>query len=654
MRPGTYSKSRGNNNVKKLLEDAHAPYNFISLWKTVPARYKKIEELPSHAKYEEGRANGYIEYLIEAKTHIIIAGGNNSRDDKSNEKHFFRNSNKKYAVPGSTIRGLLRSNANVLSLSSLGESIEDKRFLYRTFADNSKKLRDEYKDRVGLKTAKTERGKTYSSVENVKGGYIVKEGKDRYYIQPAKEIKEKSYFRINEGKLRKLVSSNLGIKYMYEDEKGFRENRSYSPYCVPISFSINEENLEIKNLGRNERNTYSGYILCSGSMKKKKSHYIIPEIDMEGEKIYLTEEEIRSYNDDLARKKQRDQYYILPDKIGTENKKAIFYSQYKGNNYFGFTPYLRIFYDHSILSGVPRELKDNSKIDYVKALFGFANLEYSQKEDGKQKKESYKSRLSFLDAQAEGEVKPLAEERVVLGEPKATCFPNYLEQPNGRDKNKLMSYNDKSFRIRGIKQFWLKGKLVLGPPSNNSKVCISISPLAAGTKFKGRIYFENLAKDELGLILWSIKLKEGSRHNIGLGKPYGYGEIEFQNLKLYVEDLAKKYKEFSFNYLQEEEINSYIDYYKEYFEKSFKLDIEKQDAVKDLMTMKSLHIASVESTYMALNNPQYNPKNEFSHRAVLPTVSDLRGKMLETSQAFQEEPKDMTKALQKLQNKFKR
>jgi len=637
-----------------------APYNFVSFPSMSVSRYNRPEELPPHNSYKDKELlSGYIEYTIRAKTPIIVSDG-----VERNEAYFFRNSDGKYAIPGNSIRGMIRTNAQILSFSNIvgnkdekgkyrSSYIEDSRFLYRDMAGGNS-LSKRYNRILSIDPNKR-------IAKDLKAGYIHKENR-KYYIQPAMEIKEGiPYFRVDEIELRKIGGNRIkGIEFLYDEGlmskepelrelnkvvgsnnryeknkakkkilsilgKHSRENKGYKPYQVRISFDLNEKGKVIKVGNAGECN-YEGYILSGGFILGKRSHYIIPMEDDNQHRINLSEDDIMAYEDDMVSTNKADkkngivvpekgyEYYALP-KEG--ESKPIFYIN-KNGHHFGFTPYLRLSYTKSVLDGVREGYKNNTGISYSDSIFGFSNRVY--KVGRNTKKYSYKSRVSFSDALVIGEAVEDDECTidVVLSEPKPTSYNLYLKQSE-MDKKELKTYEDDDFNIRGYKEYWLKN-YVENPEIEEDKLINmkkKIHPLKEGTEFKGRIYFTNLYEDELGLLGWALKLNDRCYQNIGLAKPYGFGRIELMDVKVKIEDLEKKYTSFSFDYYKDDDINRYIELYKEYFSKN-KLggkNIEETTTVKEFMYIKSVVIDENER-----NNYRYMDLDEFKLKKVLPDI----------------------------------
>ena len=626
---------------------AYAPYNFIRLPKNIICRYDKYENLPNHNEYSKELMNGYIEYEIEAKTDIMVCSGKN----ENGKKTFFLNEEGKHAIPGTSIRGLIRTTSAILSSSSMGREISDAKFLYRRVAGEYSKLRKEYSERMGIKSLKNEKGKKYSLVKGLEAGYIYKKSKEEYVILPSRnDVSSVGYLRIKDNKLKELgVKEKFSaIKYFsvrnedkrqkieyltvdgincmddknsknHKSNKKYKSNKNYKEYICEISFNLSFENgmPEIREIDVKGKHEYAGFLMNSGKMEGKKNHYIVFEYNDNEAEVSLGKDEINGYILDLilTKKSGKDrkikkgkEYYDLPNKIGIKSGKPIFYTSHEGKNYFGFTPYLRISYDNSVHSGINQNYLDDSKLDYLKALFGFTS-------HNNDKKLTYKTRVGFEDA-----ISNSAEEKehtLVAGEPKATCLTNYIVQKEGEETK---SYNNDDFEIRGIKQYFLKDRV--SPKSAESKnVNSTIRALKKGARFKGRINFSNLHEDELGLLVWALKLENGSRHNIGHAKPYGFGQIEVKNIVTKVENLEKKYSErLTTDFYDIKNDEELVASYKKYVLDTFKRDISNDPSVKDFMFMKQKVLKGneiISFEHMSIDN------KEFKDDKYLPSVEEL-------------------------------
>ena len=562
-----------------------APYNFIPLSKRVFERYLDINSLPAHNEILKDGYTGTIEYTINCESDLILSDG---------KGHFFKDTDGNYAIPGSSVRGMIRNNIITLGFCSIIDDIENSRFLYRRFATknpeiegmDTKNLNKEYTSRLGMKISKNEKGKSYSILENVRAGYIKCTGNEEYEIVPAKNIDDKhNYIRVSEEILRSKAKGIKGINYMYYNGK---LDGKYSPYCInDISFELNENNKYLKTIKKGNELKFKGVLISSGSIFKKQAHYIINEKD-EKDPIKIDKEDIRAYKKYYVKDKKTGTFYLLPKK-GEE--KAVFYVEYNNRVYFGFTPYLRLFYDESVHDGIPEEHKENI-LDYNKALFGFANGN-----------KGYKSRLSFNDAKVQQNTEKIKIESV-LADPKPTCIAHYLKQ-----NKKIYSTYNQDFNINGIKFYWFKDSI---PETSDKKDILSYDEaLKKGTKLKGSIEFNNLLEDELGLLLYSICLEKDCFQQIGKGKPYGFGRIKIENVQLNIQNNAKRYSSIFSNSVDNNcDINKYISYYKKYICSKLNIkNIEDDIGVKNLINVKSKIIKDRnEVSYLELKNFRYfNP-----------------------------------------------
>ncbi|WP_040214151.1 TIGR03986 family type III CRISPR-associated RAMP protein [Clostridium polynesiense] len=640
-----------------------APYNFVSLPRQCVFPYKTHEELPGHGELTEDLLNGYIEYTIENETPIIVGSTekdkNNQRGKKENPITFFKNPQGEYTIPGNTLRGFMRNNIAVLSLSSLKNYITNDQFYFRSFGKG--KSQKDYKDRLNIDTVIID-GKSFSRPKNVKGGYIYKGYDGEYYIVPPKKIKgsENTYFVISEPYLRK-INPKVDVKYMYtekilelinnkekymgKEKEGLKKrflkcikDNFFKPYCIRVSFKV-ANSRRITHIGSPGEYENQGYLMTSKFIQGKLAHYIIPEPDFETNKGFSSPGEkvdnsfIDYYNDELLRTKKRktperitegkdDTYFFLPEKKGKEKGKPLFFAEYEDKTYLGFSPYLRISYDNSVWDLIPPGYDITKSFSYLDALMGFTGR-------GDKGKLNYKSRLSFKDAVC---VKGAEEDktyRLVAGEPHASAYPLYLEQIKNAGSKEIKNYNDAG-NIRGLKHYLIKSYLDDEYTGNKENVAVYIKPLKTKANFLGQIHFKNLSKEELGLVLWALKVKENAYENIGYGKPYGFGRIRIDDIKVYYEDLKAKYSAMNNSYLLSGDVKELISSYISSFKSKFNINIEEHPSVRDLMILKTLVVEDKNKNngrYMMIKFDSGDSKNkgdnEFNKLLPLPNPQEL-------------------------------
>jgi len=575
-----------------------APYNFIPFYNKV---YQYPEgKLTAHNSMEESLATGEITYEVRAETPLMIDDGT---------QHFFRDAKGRYAIPGSTMRGLIRNNVQVLGLCSYEDDIDDYALMYRNVAYGAERV--QYNNTLGAKQIPIPDGTknhNLSVLLNVRAGYVSNVGGEYVIFQTAvdslgKNYKAMNYYVLSERRIvddylkyndkfsygffrqngrtilqrefQELRRSEKNDKthYMGETNKAYKPyyelasykdkfsygffrqngrsilqhefqkfcrsekngrthyigeaNKVYRPYYEPVSYEV-VNGKDITAVGYPGEYKNEGYAVSTGKMNEKKAVYIIPQIDKSKDIIKIPEEDVRAFRIDLKKKENTlkqfggKKYFDLPEEGET---RPVFYIRLDGRLYFGFTPRLRLFYDHKVKEGLKQEWKSGG-VDYARALFGYVSPE-----------KSYKSKLSFSDAVLQADVGHGAEQQLILAEPKPTSYLDYLKQ-----KGNAVTYNSDGFELRGVKQYWLHNSLVQADPVKNEKASSTICPLKEGAVFKGKIRFQNLTEDELGLLLWAVRLNEGAQMNIGKAKAYGYGRISVEIKEARRLDLQRAYK----------------------------------------------------------------------------------------------------------------
>ena len=599
----SYGSSSGqNSNNGKYVG---APYNFVSFSQKVYSY--KDEDLHAHNEVSENLHSGEITYQITAKTPIFVDDGT---------EHFYKNANGHYAIPGSTIRGLIRNNVQILGLSSFWDDIDDYAIMYRNVANG--KERDRYKDVLGSKPIQVQGKNKMTSVSvltNVKAGYIRQE-KGRFIIYQTcvdhikKEYKDMNYYvlserrvvddYLNSGKSSYPVFVKNGKSCMQHNLKPFREvikngcthyigekNNDYKPFHIPVSYEITGEK-NVTKVGTPGQFAREGYAVSTGKMNEKKAIYIIPAIDETKEIIPVPESDVAAFRIDMKKKENTlknfggKEHFDLPKE---EETKPVFYILLEGRLYLGFTPRLRLFYDHTIKYGLKAAHKEGI-MDYSKAIFGYAS-----------KEKSYKSRVSFTDAVVELPSSKATEHSVVLAEPKPSSYMDYLK---GSEMNKPVTYNQDDFELRGVKQYWLHQEELKETTGNgNKKTESTLRPLAKGTVFTGKIRFHNLTDEELGLLIWSVRLNKKSWMNVGKAKSYGYGNIQLQIQKALEVNLQKAYD------LSELNLDPYEPVDQDAMEKTYKTQLK--EFLKDNLKGKEVEEFNPIKEFFAMKDPERMP-----------------------------------------------
>ena len=512
----------GGKQQKKPPVRSKAPYNFIPFSYQPYRRYEAMEDLPRHDEINEGLLSGQIDVTLTAETPVCVSDGKKEPEDKEKEIDFVRGTDGRYQIPGSSLRGLLRQTMQILGMGLVrpGEDFANRRFYYRKFAAKAGTLAapvaKEYKKLLSVKTNPVLDAKgnprvrqikngtavvQYSTVETY-GGYLHCEN-GAYYIQPVKAT----------------------VQLLPRRAEWMKAWKDKYTMAVPVWYKPIGDKFDIQTSAK--EGYLPGTLVSPGFIFSQNTLYLFPEEDPKAERIPLSKEDRLSYEDDYkdrantlegTQKDMRKDYWKLPEK--GDAAKPVFYKRDGDRVLFGMSRFLRVPYRHKLAEGLPASHRVGQELflDYPYAVMGFAS------DSG-----SYRSRISVGDLPAEGDVRPESQ-TVVLGMPKPTFFPNYVQ--GGKD------YNQEEFRLAGYKQYWMKKPL---PGQAGDKVNTVLKLLPVGTRFSGTIRYRNLSPDELGLLLWCLQLEPGCRHTMGQGKPYGYGRVKLEITAMREYDVRKLY-----------------------------------------------------------------------------------------------------------------
>lgn len=129
----------------------------------------------------------------------------------------------------------------------------------------------------------------------------------------------------------------------------------------------------------------------------------------------------------------------------------------------------------------------------------------------------------------------------ILGSPHETATSFYLINENYDNTEAIVKRTGAGYDqnpqpvLRGRKYYWhqcdentlLKKSAYEAqenPKCNNQNATVEL--LKKNAEFEFDLYFENLAKEELALLIWSLELENGMLHKLGHGKPLGLGSIK--------------------------------------------------------------------------------------------------------------------------------
>ncbi|MGN0916173.1 MAG: TIGR03986 family CRISPR-associated RAMP protein [Succinivibrio sp.] len=163
------SRKKHGENYKFSDKYATAPYNFIKY------DAKKLLKPSEDADV----FSGTITCSLKTLTPLLIGSDNKKQNrEEINEREFFKLNNGEIVIPGTSLKGMIRSYVEALSRSYIS-IINDKKLFYRNVTGNNS---GDYKEKGNFPNSQKN--------EPILGGYLKKDG-SRYYLYPAEVLKVK-------------------------------------------------------------------------------------------------------------------------------------------------------------------------------------------------------------------------------------------------------------------------------------------------------------------------------------------------------------------------------------------------------------------------------------------------------------------------------
>lgn len=367
----------------------------------------------------------------------------------------------------------------------------------------------------------------------------------------------------------------------------------------------------------------------------------------------VPEEVLKSYEDDIQRdglipdvfecaRKMKIRGATIPNSLGM----PVFYTEEEGkvisvsHAKYGRIPYSLKISDHIL----PKGLFESDQMDFAEAIFGTTKRA---------------TRVYFEDAlvnySGQNNIEMAEKQPKILSSPKPTSYQLYLEQNSGKKRK----WGTKEVPIRGYKLYW--HRITPEDPNNpyswveqtNHKSDShpdSIKAVRPGTKFSGRVRFDNLTREELGCLLIALELPENCCHKLGMGKPLGLGSVKISpvlkiiNRKKRYQNLFGENGGWESGFEADNKIQDYQNNFANYVIGKLGKDnngtivnLWDEERIKHLMAMLFWNENKMESNkwlentrYMEIErkdtNPPYSKKNEYKVRPILPDALTVLNK----------------------------
>lgn len=511
-----------------------SPYNFVPAPSENEVFKPDWADQVSHdVPFSDGES-GEIELKITAMTPIFIRDGH-KKDDQTNEfSHYIdENGEMKYFIPGSSLKGMFRNVLEIMSFSRLNKNlVNDDRYSFRDLSKSGNLYLSKYKE------------------FDILGGWLKESVDGRWTIEECEKIAfihhkelEKKGIPFRDLFLNKQPTEKTA-KYKYSLVKDTQLSGYFSTHVKELFGNVKRVMANFESNGkkgtlvftgqsskRNEYKDRDGEVKSSGKIHEfvffdaDKPNCIDVQENMQKDFKFI-------YLDHDKNNISPDWIYWRNNFLEKGNKVPVFFAKDSNGNlaHFGLAYMYKLPYKNSIHQTLPLKEYRNSNDDFANIIFGYTS---SAKET------SLKGRVIIGNAIIQNDVNPNAEVSEILGGPKASYFPNYLQQKieNGEVK-KYHTYEDNS-NLRGYKRYPIHYKTSKGTYDSkqleNQKVFSKFNPLPAGAEFDCKIRFHNLRKVEIGALLSAITVhgtENKSFHNIGGAKPFGYGKISLSGISL--------------------------------------------------------------------------------------------------------------------------
>ncbi len=618
---GNHQSKRNQPKKKNGLEIAFAPYNFVPLPNEVLCYTSFVEQ----DKFSGN--SGQIKCKLTTKSPLYIGCGmtpqdfKDANDDDDRDPNFYYiNDRNEPVIPGSSLRGLIRSIVEIIGYCKV-QFVSDDKLVYRGVGDTSS-IGDAYRHKM-CGSANT----LQYPLKTLRGGYLHKEGY-KHYIIPACSDNGESFVHIEGNLLGKIKKPTFKAWIKPPDHRDV-SIRSGRP-DLNLALVSDKDHIKLKE-PMDKKDFREVTVVHTSGLGNKHMHCAIYEKEGMDKKIEIPDDVWDLFKDDQQKSQVSDKQYY--HNVENEGDPLFYLVDDEGKLIFlGPTMMFRIPYENSILDYIPEEIRSPDGYDLAEMIFGVAS-----DSNDKTRENNFSGRVFFTDARYESRSKKSMwfEEKPyylpILSSPKPTTFQHYLVQDKRRrhDPNNKMTFAHYSTPvsetvIRGTKMYWnidglSKEDIIEKNVDEEDTQHTKVRPLNTGVTFGFTIKFENLQDHELGGLLWALSLPvDGKyRHSLGMGKPFGMGMV------LIEPELCLSSREERYSSLFGSNEADSTEYKKdEYFIRSFEQMIlkflgspEKKlcNVPRIEMMLKMLEFPGQKTKYMTIE-----PDNQFKNRPVLP------------------------------------
>ena len=498
-----------------------SPYNFIPLSDTVhtPGWQEVSQDVP----LADG-VSGTFDIEISTKSPTIV--GDEKQGDTVN---FFTTPDGKLAIPGSSIKGMIRGIVETITNARLTQ-INDTKISYREFIPS---YTQEFTATVVPKEIwKTKTHAGWLKFENEKW-----------------TLKETTLFRIENTEIRRAYRSIQNLAK--EAEETYKKIQGIQEVTFNVN-NITEDNSKHKQIYQeaiqlnNNNAEEQGFLIITGQAGRKKMNFIFQspesEIDFLNDKVMVDFLSVATKEDP---QNKSDIYKYLNDLNHKHGVPVFFLKDNDGKvKALGLTQIFRLMHKQSIGDLMPNSHKRTKiKLDFAELLFGDID-------NNNPKKGRVNVGLSTITS-IEHTTQEITK---VLASPKPSFYPTYINQKEPNPVKKHNNFDTENAKISGRKQYLIHNKAD-NECVDKSSISSTLNTLENAT-FTGKVRFHNLKPVELGALIFAFTFGEDETkdskyyHAIGMGKSYGFGKVKIKINSFQYANYLNEFYKYAFNTLK--------------------------------------------------------------------------------------------------------
>jgi len=532
-----------------------APYNFVSLANQV-VEAPTPDRLSHDVPFSDG-ISGWLDLELTAHTPLCVGHTQTPDPQRGTLVRPFRTPDGELAIPGSSLRGLLRSVVEIAAFGKLQFVNTQRRYAVRDLQN-----RQLYVDHMAGVVGKHQGQPLFAS--KTRAGFLVG-GPEAPRIVPCQVARVEHdellrYLRAgdrgrNAEQFQQVIGKRSSLKEKYqawgdktdvrftlapEHEHPMSSGRGYLQFAKAVALGTGDQQGQV---------VFSGQIGARKDGKGKHREFLFYGADdtkaLKVEPDTFADFEA-NHSDDQGEKhggqtKPNEEWGYWKKTFQSGGRVPVFYLVDENDRTritsLGLAQMYRLAYKHSIGDAVRNSSREHlgARTDFAEALFGRAGTD-----------DPLARRVTLGLFRAQGNPELQEHGPTVQGAPKPTYYPAYVKQknvdakgrvPRGQEdgKPRYQTFMDDGVELSGWKRYPVRPQVAVPPVPVKSKptVWLRLEAVAAGARFRGRLRVHNLRPVELGALLWALDFggRPELRHSLGLGKAMGFGAVSFTTVE---------------------------------------------------------------------------------------------------------------------------